>query len=148
MRTLAWYGLGAVTAYFCLVSLALRWRPRKAVPVVRYEPPAKKSPAVAAYLLERGVGDKPLVVAILNMAAKGYLRIDQGPNDYPLSRVNVSATLEAEEEVIADAIFSRAVPSVRLSALFKLERIARSVRACLESSIEPALISLAGSFPD
>lgn len=141
VRTLAWYGLGAVTFYFILASLALRWRPRTGVRVAKYEPPTGVSPATASYLLERGVGDKPFVVAIVNMAAKGYLRIEQGPQDYLLSCANVSVELEAEEQVIAEALFSRGVPSVRLSALRTLERIARNVRDSLESAVEPDLIS-------
>jgi hypothetical protein len=141
LRTLAWYGLAVVTSYFFVVSLALRWRPRSGVRVAQYEPPTGVSPAMAAYLLERGVSDKPFVVAIVNMAAKGYLRIEQGPADYLLSRINVSAPLEAEEDVIAQALFSRNVTSVRLSELHKLESIARNVRNTLESSAEPDLIS-------
>lgn len=140
-RTLAWYGVAAVTSYFFVVSAALRWRPRRGVRVAKYDPPTGISPALAAYLLERGVSDKPFVVAIVNMAAKGYLRIEQGPADYLLSRINVSASLEAEEDVIAQALFSRNVPSVRLSELHKLESIARNVRSALESSAEPDLIS-------
>jgi Predicted membrane protein (DUF2207) C-terminal domain len=141
LRTLAWFGLAAVTSYFLVVSIALRWRPRRGVRVAKYDPPAGISPAMAAYLLERGVSDKSFVVAIVNMAAKGYLRIEQGPADYLLSRINASAPLEAEEDVIAQALFSRNVPSVRLSELHKLESIARNVRNTLESSAEPDLIS-------
>lgn len=137
---MAWYGLAAVTSYFCLASVALRWRPRTGVRVARYEPPAGVSPALAAYLLERGVSDKPFVVALVNMAAKGYLRIEQGPTDYLLSRVNVSVPLEAEEQAIAEALFSREA-SVRLSALRNLENIARNVRSSLESAAEPDLLS-------
>jgi len=86
MRTLAWYGLVVVAAYYFLASVALRWRHRRGVRVALYDPPSGISPAVAAYLWERGVSDKPFVVALMNMASKGWLKIEQGPADYLLSR--------------------------------------------------------------
>jgi hypothetical protein len=146
LRTLAGYGLGLVTAYFFVASLVLRWRPRQGVQVAKYEPPAGVSPAAAAYLLERGVGDKPFVVALVNMAAKGYLRIEQGSNDYLLSCANQARThacipLETEEQLIAEMVFSHGVSSVLLSALHTLEKIARNVRESLEAAAEPDLLS-------
>lgn len=141
LRILAWDGLGAVAAYYCLAALVLRCRRHRGVRVVKYEPPAGISPAVAAYLLERGVSDKPFVVAIVNMATKGYMRIEQGPADYLLSRANVSAPLEAEEEAIGQMLFSHDRPSVRLSELRSLGKIAGIVRNSLESSVEPDLLS-------
>jgi hypothetical protein len=141
LRLLAWYGLSAVALYFVLASLALRWRPRASVRVTSYEPPRGVSPAVGAYLLERGVGDKPFVVAIVNMAAKGYLKIEQGPCDYLISQVSASVPLETEEEIIANALFRRDSPSALLSNLFALEKTARNVHNSLESAAEPDLIS-------
>ncbi len=141
LRILACYGLAAVTLYFCIASVALRSRWNRGTRVARYEPPSGISPATAAYLVERGVSDKPFVVAIVNMAAKGYLRIEQGPTDYLISRSNGSVELEAEEQVIADGFFCGSASSVCLSALRNLERTARTVRGSLESAVEPDLLS-------
>ncbi|HWZ82388.1 MAG TPA: hypothetical protein VNW47_07185, partial [Terriglobales bacterium] len=141
MRALAWYGLATAAGYYFLAGIALRWRPRKRVCVVRYEPPKGISPAVAAYLWQRGVSEKPFVVALINMAAKGWLKIEQGPNDYLLSRSDGSVPLEDEEQVVADSLFRGDISSVCLSKLFRLDRIAGNVRSALESTIEPDLIS-------
>jgi len=140
LRLLAWYGAGAIAVYFILAGFALRWRPRTGTPVASYEPPKDISPAVASYLLERGASNKPFVVAIVNMAAKGYLKIEQGSADYLISRVNASVPLEAEEEIVASALFHRDSSSVLLSGLW-LEKIAGNVHSSLESAIEPDLIS-------
>jgi hypothetical protein len=140
-RALAWYGLAATGFYYFLASLALRWRPRRDIRVTRYEPPAGISPAVAAYLWERGVSDKPLVVALANMTAKGVLKIEKGPSDYLISRGATSAPLEDEEDVIAENVFKGNGSSVCLSKLFRLAPMACSVRDSIESSVEPELIS-------
>ena len=158
MRTLAWWGLAMVAAYFTAASLWLRWPRRRGVRVAQYEPPPGISPAVAAYLWERGVSDKPFVVALLNMASKRGLKIEQGPNDYLISRGDSSARLESEEQLIADDLFrgltsehyvgGKLISTIDartnsrcLSQLTTLERTARSVRNALESAIEPELLS-------
>jgi len=141
LRTLAWYGLGAVALYYCVASLALRWRPRRDVRVTRYEPPAGISPAAAAYLWGRGVTDKSFVVALANLIVKGQLKIERGPNDYLVSRGNASPPLHDEEEIIAETIFMGSGSSVLLSKLFLLASMARQVRNELQSAVEPELIS-------
>jgi hypothetical protein len=158
MRALVWYGLVVVAAYFFLASLMLRWRHRRGVRVAQYDPPPGISPAVAAYLWERGVSDKPFVVALINMAAKGWLKIEQGPADYLLSRGDASPQLADEEQVIADELLRGSTSTQEvsgvlvstlhvgqdpacLSRLFTLGRTARLVRNSLQSAVEPELIS-------
>jgi len=141
ISALAWYGLAAVTSYYLVIGVGLRWRRRREVRVAKYEPPAGVSPAIASFLRERGVSDKPFVVALINMAAKEYLRIEQGPSDYLLSLANVGVPLEAEENLIAQALFPAGTRSAYLSGLANLESIASSVRDALESVAEPDLVS-------
>jgi uncharacterized membrane protein len=136
-----WFGVATVTLYFCVAAIALRWRPKTGTRVVRYEPPPGISPATAAYLLERGITEKPLAVALVSMAAKGYLRIEQGPSDYLLTQSKASIPLEPEEQIIAERVFFRGQASVRLSQLRILPKIAFQVREFLESNLEPNLLS-------
>lgn len=140
-HTLGWGALAVVAVYFCLSGLALRWRPKTGTRVVRYEPPPGISPATASYLLERGVSEKPFAVALVNMAAKGYLRIEQGSNDYLLSRLDPSIRLEQEEDLIAESLFGHDGNPVLLSKLGRLPKIAREVRGVIESAVEPDLLS-------
>jgi Predicted membrane protein (DUF2207) len=158
MRMLAWCGLLVVAAYYFLASIALRRRRRRGVRVAQYDPPPGISPAVAAYLWERGVSDKPFVVALANMACKGWLKVEQGPADYLLSRGDASPQLEDEEQVIDKELLrgSTSTQEVHgalvstlhvgtdpacLSQLFTLGRTAQLVRATLEGAIVPELIS-------
>jgi hypothetical protein len=78
---------------------------------------------------------------MVNMAAKGFLKIEQGPKDYLLSRVDASVPLEDEEQVIAEALFRGGHSSVCLSQLFALGHAAREARKSLESAVEPELLS-------
>ena len=140
-HVVGWFGVATVTLYFCVTTIALRWRPKHGTRVVRYEPPPGISPATAAYVSERGVTDKTFAVAIVNMAAKGYLRIEQGPNDYLLTQRDASISLEQEEQIIAERIFFQGRKSVRLSELHILPKIAFQVRQFLDSGVEPNLLS-------
>ncbi len=141
LHAAGWFALATVTLYFFLASVALRWRPKRGTRVVKYEPPSGISPATASYLLEGGVSDKPFVVAIVNMAAKGYLRIEQGPSDYLLTQTDAAIPLEPEEQIIAERIFFRGQKSVRLSDLRILPKAAFQVRQFLDSATEPNLLS-------
>ena len=137
---LGWVGLAVTAIYFRLASFVLR-RHRKEPSAVRYEPPAEISPAKAAYLFDRGATDKPFAVAVVNMAAKGYLRIEQGSSDYLLTRVDSSVPLEDEEQIAAKKLFGRDGLPIRLSEVTGLASAAYQVRSLLESSVEPDLIS-------
>jgi hypothetical protein len=141
LHILGWAGLAVATVYFFVTTVLVQWLPKKESVVVRYEPPVGVSPATAAYLFDRGVNDKPVAVAIVNMAAKGYLRIEQKAGDYVLSRVDASIPLEDEEELVAKALFRRDGLPVQLSQLHSLARLSRQVRDLLQSTIEPDLIS-------
>jgi hypothetical protein len=127
-------------------GLFLRGQPGSSVAATRdahgeIRSAGRGSPAAAAYLVERGLNDKPVAVAIVNMAAKAHLRIDQRADDYVLVPGNTSVPLEAEEELIAKGLSARGASSVRLSDLRTLPRISRQVRGLIESAVEPDLIS-------
>jgi len=64
-----------VALYFVIMALAIRILEPRTVLVAQYNPPTGVSPAVAAWLLERGALPRALAAAIVNMAAKRYLRI-------------------------------------------------------------------------
>lgn len=142
LRLVAWCGLGIVTIYFCAVAIALRWSHRRSTRVIRYDPPQNISPAVACYLRERGATEKPLVVALASMAAKGIVQIERGPEDYLITKLKHEATLEPEEDAIANLLF-RSGPAILLSRIFPSlwELAARDLRSAVQSAVEPELIS-------
>jgi hypothetical protein len=96
-----------VALYFVIMALAIRILEPRTVLVAQYNPPTGVSPAVAAWLLERGALPRALAAAIVNMAAKRYLRIEQSGDLYSIVQLgpDVSLDLEPEEDALACNLF-------------------------------------------
>ena len=96
-----------VLAYFVLAALLLRLPGPARVLVPRYEPPPGASPAVAAWLFERGKLPRAMAAAVVSMAAKRYLKIEQSGDLYSLTRLGpeVSLSLKPEEDALARTLF-------------------------------------------
>ena len=105
---LAFLTLALVCAYFVVAALAPRLSNHQEVLVSRYEPPPGASPAVAAWLFERGKLARAMTAALVNMAAKGYLKIEQSGDLYSITRLGpeVSLSLEPEEDALARTLFT------------------------------------------
>jgi hypothetical protein len=95
-----------VAAYFALVVLIVRRPGPPHVPVPRYQPPAGASPAVAAWLLERDLS-RAVASALVNMAAKGYLKIEQNQDLCSVTQLpsGSAAPLEPEEDALSYRLF-------------------------------------------
>lgn len=95
-----------VTAYFALVALIVRRAGRQRVRVPRYEVPPDASPAVAAWLLERDLS-RAVAAALVNMAAKGYLKIEQSQDLCSITQLQseCSTPLEPEEDALSYRLF-------------------------------------------
>lgn len=115
-------GLIVLLGYYIPVWLHFGKDPDEGVLVTRYEPPEGFSPASLRYIRQMYYDDKVMTAAIVNLAVKGYLRIDveegkkgffvfnstadkyllvktdPGPNPPPLA---------AGEKELYDALFSR-----------------------------------------
>jgi hypothetical protein len=96
-----------VFVYFVFVSLILRIPGRKHISVPRYEPPAGASPGVAAWLCGRGRLPRAMAASFVNMAAKGFLKIEQFKDFVSLTRLKTgtSAPLEPEEDALSRSLF-------------------------------------------
>jgi Predicted membrane protein (DUF2207) len=96
-----------VLAYFILAALVLSISGPAPVQVTRYEPPKGASPAVAAWLFDRGDLPRAVAAAAVNMAAKGYVKIQQDGDLYSLVQLgpDVSLNLEPEEDALARTLF-------------------------------------------
>jgi Predicted membrane protein (DUF2207) len=98
--------LAFVLVYFVFASILLRVSTSRRATVSRYEPPRGGSPGVAAWLLEREL-PRAIAAAIVNMAAKRYLTIEQSGDLYSITRLEpeLPARLEPEEDVLARLLF-------------------------------------------
>jgi hypothetical protein len=104
---LAILGLVVVLAYYLFMSLAVRIPRSRRMAVASYEPAAGASPAVAAWLLECGNMPRAMAAALVNMAAKGYLTIEQSSDLFSVTKAANAAweTLEPEEDALGAALF-------------------------------------------
>src|ERR1043166_6303938 len=72
-----------------------------------YEPPASLSPAAMRYLVHMGFDNKTFAAAILDMAARGYLKIKFQAGSYTLYRTKSdNRALTVDEQQVANQMFS------------------------------------------
>ncbi len=95
-----------------LVYLFLAWRkagvdPPPGVIFPHYEPPPGFSPASVRYISEMGYDRRTLTAAVLNLAVKGFVTIDNDDDDYTLIRTDKPAddTLAPGEAILLEGLF-------------------------------------------
>jgi hypothetical protein len=99
-------GIAVVLLYYLLVWLAVGKDPEKGVIVPLYTPPDNLSPAVMRFVAEMGYDDRIFAAAVLDMAVKGYLKIEDQGGAYTLKKQNTAAVkLAADEQKIAAQLF-------------------------------------------
>jgi hypothetical protein len=98
--------LAMVTAYYALVALVVRRHGPQHVSVPRYQPPSGVSPGVAAWLLEHNLA-RAVAAALVNMAAKGYVKIEQSADLCSVTQLQTqcAASLEPEEDALSYRLF-------------------------------------------
>ncbi len=99
----------------------LWWRrgrdPRRRPIAVQYEPPAGMSPGEAGTLLDNTVDMRDITATLVDLAVRGYLRIEEqqnpklfglfgGGTTYTLHRLKPADGLAGHERVVFDGIFS------------------------------------------
>src|ERR1700691_4157113 len=103
---LAWIGVAGVCAYFAVMTIVVHWSLRRKVGVTRYEPPQGISPGVAAYLMEAGRCERAFAAALISLAAKRYIEIQQKKDWFVLERLREpDGSLPLDESVILTTLF-------------------------------------------
>ena len=99
-------GVALVLAYYVLVWLAVGKDPDKGVIMPIYTPPDNLSPAVMRFIAEMGYDDRIFAAAVIDMAVKGFLRIEDADGAYTLTKQTGTAVkLAADEQKIAAQLF-------------------------------------------
>ncbi|HUD97186.1 MAG TPA: DUF2207 domain-containing protein [Woeseiaceae bacterium] len=88
-------GLLALIAYYIPVWHHFGRDPEKGVIVTRYEPPQGLSPASLRYISKMSYDNKAMTAAVVNLAVKGYLRIEEDGEEYTLRRLESSGSRPA-----------------------------------------------------
>ncbi|MRR59209.1 MAG: DUF2207 domain-containing protein, partial [Deltaproteobacteria bacterium] len=100
-------GIVVLLLYYFFTWLKFGKDPEEGVIIPLYEAPEGFSPAAVRYVMRMGFDDKAFAAAIVNMAVKGYLTIDEDPNgDYTLTRKSQDTSgLSRDEAQIAKQLF-------------------------------------------
>ena len=80
------FGLGALLSYYLIVWLKVGRDPETGTIVPLFHPPDNLSPAAMRYVYRMGFDNKAYSAALLNMAVKGYLTIEDHDKTYELIR--------------------------------------------------------------
>ena len=93
--------------YYVFVWSAVGRDPQRGIIVPRYEPPVNLSPAAMRYLVRMGYDNKVLTAAIVDMAVRGFLTIQEEFGTYTLKRTQADdRALFPDEKDIASALFN------------------------------------------
>ncbi len=81
-------GLAVILVYYLLAWVLVGRDPERGAVLPRASPPRNLPPACIRYLRRMGFDRKCFTVALIDMAVKGYLRIDETGGTYELIRLN------------------------------------------------------------
>jgi uncharacterized membrane protein len=101
-------GFLAVLAWYVPVWRRHGRDPEAGPIVTRYEPPDGFSPASLRFIERMGYDNKAMTAAIVNLAVKGYLRIENAGKDHVLRKTDVAADappLAAGERALLEGLF-------------------------------------------
>ena len=98
-------GFALLLAYYLLVWANVGRDPEPGVIIARYEPPPGYSPASMRYIAEMGYDNKCFTAAILNLAVKGYLTIEDDDSEYSLVKTGRQVSMAPGEQRLAAALF-------------------------------------------
>jgi uncharacterized membrane protein YgcG len=104
---LALSGLALILAYLAWAWSAYGRDPRPGVVFPHYEPPAGYSPASSRFIMRMGYDDRAFTAAVLNLAVKGQLEIEERDGSYTLLRKTSDAPLAAGESALVAALFAK-----------------------------------------
>jgi len=99
-------GFLALLLYYLISWSAVGRDPAPGIIMPLYEPPPNLSPAAMRYLVRMGYDNKTFAAAVLDMGARGYLKIKEQAGSYTVYATGKSATvLSPDEKQIAGELF-------------------------------------------
>jgi len=105
----AWIAIAGtllLLAYYTVVWLRVGRDPRAGPIVPLYEPPPRLSPAAARFLTRMGYDNQAFAAAVVGLAVRGYLRIEQdAAGEYSLHKTGAAPSVAADEAAVASALF-------------------------------------------
>jgi uncharacterized membrane protein YgcG len=103
---LAVFGLLGTFAYFLVVWFRVGRDPARGNIIPLFTPPKGFSPPAVRYLMRMGYDQKAFAAAVVDMAVKGYLNIEEKDDEYTLRRTgNNQNSLSAGEQRLGSSLF-------------------------------------------
>lgn len=100
-------GLALVLIYYFAAWIAVGRDPWSGIITVTYEPPPGLSPPAMCFLQHMGYDDRVFVSAVVDLAVKGFVTIEQDASLYSLKRLKPPAgSLPVEESNLMRILFS------------------------------------------
>jgi uncharacterized membrane protein YgcG len=104
---LAVIGLLLVLGYLSWAWSRYGRDPRKGVIFPHYEPPQNYSPASTRYIMRMGYDNRAFTAAVISLAVKGHVEIDEHDGKYTLRKLGSRQALAAGEQALLDALFAK-----------------------------------------
>ena len=127
-------GLLAVVGYYTLVWVHFGRDPAPGVIITQYEPPENFSPASLRYIRKMSYDQTVMTSAVLNLAVKGYLTINETDGEYLLYKKSSEIglpPLAAGEAALMKALFSESASVLLINENHEL--LAKATSAHLAS---------------
>jgi uncharacterized membrane protein YgcG len=129
-------GLLAVLALYLWAWNRVGRDPQKGVIIPRFEPPEKLSPAACRYVRDMSFHRDAFTAAIISLAVKGQLRIEEEDKDFTLARETAApaAMLTAGERGVLDSLLP--APGDRIEMDNENHRQFQSARRALHQALK------------
>ena len=99
-------GLCGLLAYYVLVWFRVGKDPEPGVIYARYKPPANFSPAAVRFIRKMGYDHKTFAAALVNLAVKGWITIEEEGSTYVLTKRDSAESLSKGERRLQDRLFA------------------------------------------
>jgi uncharacterized membrane protein YgcG len=102
----ALFGLFGTLAYFLMVWFRVGRDPAAGNIIPLFTPPSGFTPAAVRYLMRMGYDQKTFAAAVVDMAVKGYLKIEEEDDEYTLRRTGTdNGSLDTGEQRLGANLF-------------------------------------------
>lgn len=142
-------GMLIVFAYYLLAWFRVGRDPAAETIVPLFAPPGGFSPAAVRYVTRMGFDDKSFAAAIVNLAVKGYLTIDQGHDDvFTLEKTaNGKADLSrGEQRIMAELLSSRSSIRLKRSNHRTIQAAVAALKKSLKTEFEKTYFLLNSGY--
>jgi uncharacterized membrane protein len=93
-------GIIIILLYYLIIWIRVGKDPSRGLIIPLYEPPSGISPAAARFIMEMGYDDKIFTSAIVSLAVKGFLIIEEDGKDYTLVKSKSNKPLTGDESAV------------------------------------------------